>query len=101
MKLRFIGSSSNVGDIALRRFGQAFELAEDVAEDVLAARRCPVLPETVFQKIGFTEEELRIYSNPGTHADAPAAFLEKKKRALQALYDPRAEEGAQPPEEGD
>lgn len=83
MIYRFIGTNTVIEgeEVAVRLglFGQAVELPEDVA------RACPVLIAADFDGIGFTDDELARYAQPGSHADAPPEFLEKKQRALALL----------------
>lgn len=92
MKFRFVGTTCAIGDIAgLREFGEAVDLDATLAADIIGhPRGAALLPEATFAAIGFTADELSEFATPGSHADAPAAFLAKKSAALIALNDLRA-----------
>ena len=94
MKLRFIGTRLEVvGFNPLDQFGQAVTLPDPLGRELLEPvpgfgvdqRSAPLLTEAEFESIGFTPDELKAYADIGTHADAPAAFLAKKKAALALL----------------
>jgi len=89
---RFVGSRSEIGDKKLTKFGQAFELEDSQVPHVLgtsSAPGVPALPSPEFDEIGFTEQELSLYSDPYSHAQANEAFQEKKLKALRALHELR------------
>lgn len=94
MKLRFIGVKLEItGYPVLETFGQSITLPDALAREMLAPvpgsgleqRSAPLLTEVEFEGIGFTPDDLKAYADIGTHADAPAAFLTKKKAALALL----------------
>ena len=82
-RYRFLGQTSQIGPIKLNQFGQQVELPDQLAEDAMSGG-CALLPEAVFNQIGFTATELDRFATPGSHADAPAEFLDKKKQAISA-----------------
>jgi hypothetical protein len=92
MTLRFIGNKADVGGTKLTRFGQVFQLPDDVAAELVTnpAAKLPALPDTDFSMIGFTSRELELYQFPSAHADAPEAFLNKKRAALSRLTELRS-----------
>jgi hypothetical protein len=82
MTYRFIGSTASIEGVAsLEYFGQKVEI-----EDEQTALRAICLPEVAFAAIGFTEQELEDFKNPGSHPDAPAEFQQKKREAHIALH---------------
>lgn len=94
MKLRFVGTRLEiVGFNPLEQFGQAVTLPDALAKELLGPvsgfgldqRAAALLTEAEFDDIGFTPEELKNFADIGTHADAPAAFLVKKRAALARL----------------
>lgn len=90
MTYRFVGTTSSIEGIAnLREFGQRAEIPKGMERE---AAKANCIPEEVFAEIGFTDDELSRYRFPGTHADAPPEFQEKKKQALTALHDLRGGE---------
>lgn len=91
MKFRFVGTSCAIGEVAgLREFGEAVDLDATLAKDIIGhPRGAALLPETTFASLGFTPEDLREFATPGSHADAPPAFQQKKNAALIALNDLR------------
>src|SRR5690349_17634485 len=73
----FIGAFSQAPDsnIKLTRFGQRVELPADIAADTTHPRGLPCIPAEAFDKLGFTEAELKKYGVSDTHEKAPAEFL--------------------------
>lgn len=77
----------------LDTFGQTVTLPDALAREMLSPvpgsgleqRSAPLLTEAEFDGVGFTPDELKAYAEIGTHADAPGAFLAKKKAALAIL----------------
>ncbi len=74
---RFVGAYCEIGvdgsEAKLETFGQKVELSDELAKDVIgtdAAGGAAIVPEAMFDEIGFTEQELSLYSNPLTHAQA-------------------------------
>lgn len=82
---RFIGTETIIGDHRLTRLGEAIELTEEEAANVLGPTGAPLLTEEAFESIGFTEQELSIYAFPGQRVDAPEAFTDKMSVAFVAL----------------
>lgn len=70
----------------LNRFGQRIELSPEAAKETKHPRGLPAIPAEEFDALGFSPEELRKFGPAETHANAPAEFLEKKKRALELLH---------------
>lgn len=85
---RFVGANTEVGSVKLSKFGQPVELTDELARDVLAGGGS-ILPSDQFDEIGFTEQELSLYSDNFSHGQANAAFQDKKKRALLLSHDAR------------
>lgn len=84
MTYRFLGFDSDVGEHALRLFGQRVEMDDDLATEAVAGG-CALLPEADFAACGFTASELAAHQNIGTHAEASQEFRDKKHRALLML----------------
>jgi hypothetical protein len=84
---RFVGDSADVYNpsYAFRRFGQKADLDDAQAQQLVAKRRLPLIPEAEFDAIGFTDDELAKYPSAISHMNAPAEFQRKKKTALIAL----------------
>ena len=82
---RFVGTDSEItGYPRLQRFGQRIELPDDF--NVSSGHGIPLLPEKVFESVGFTVEELQRFADPGSHAEAPQEFLDKKLKAIGLLH---------------
>lgn len=95
MKLRFIGDRCEIGGHPLLdRFGQTIDLPVPLARDLILgggsaagwAGASALLPDDRFQAVGFTDVDLKDFSMPGSHADAPVEFKNKKTAALVALH---------------
>ena len=69
--------------IEFTTYGQLVELPGDIA-DLCILGHIPILPVEEFDQIGHTDEELSKFSQLHTHANAPAEFLEKRKKAWAA-----------------
>jgi hypothetical protein len=85
---RFVGSYCEIdgGRIKLERFGQQVELPDAVAEVVVKGGGA-IIPETEFESLGFTEQELSLYAYPGQQDGAPEAFAVKRHAAHVAFHD--------------
>jgi len=96
---RFLGTLTNIGEQKLTKFGQPVELTDEMARDVIGTLDSgggAILPEHDFRQIGFTEQELSLYSDPHSHHQANAAFHEKKARALKAVHELRVKNSPAP-----
>ena|SRR5579875_3264565 len=86
MLYRFIGDVARLRidgqHIDLTYFGQEVDMTEDQARGGLGS---PVvaIPDSEFQALGFTPDELEKYSTSVDQRSAPATFLAKKQRALE------------------
>jgi hypothetical protein len=87
---RYAGSLTDVGDVKLNKFGQLVEFPEELAQTVILGGG-QILPTDDAVWKDFTEQELSIYANPLTHAQANASFLAKKKKTQIACSDRRAQ----------
>ena len=76
MTYRFVGTLCDIGGIRLSRFGQKVEL--DPKE---LARKTLVIPEKIWQEIGFSDQEVRRYHTPAAQMTAPADFIAKRAAA--------------------
>lgn len=80
MEYFFYGFTSVVNGVGLTYFGQIVEMPRKVAERfILAFPRALLIPKTLADRIGFTEEELAKYRNQESHATAPPEFRAKKE----------------------
>lgn len=96
---RFVGSHSEMGDKKLTKFGQTIELSESEGPLAIGTHNAPgppLLPAEEFDAIGFTEQELSLYSDPYTHSVANEAFQAKKRKALERLHEMRERAEPQP-----
>ncbi len=94
MTFRFIGTEADIGGIALKRFGQTFELPEGELSAVFGDRGALALPEAEFDSIGFTDDELKRFAHPAAqNSGMPGAteFREKKADAVARLMALRAD----------
>lgn len=82
---RYLGNAVSYigGDIVLQRFGQPIELDEQLAFDAMAGG-CALIPDEQFQEIGFSNQELELYAEPGSDWAAPESFKQKRKEAVIA-----------------
>jgi len=88
MKVHLLGNECEISGYShLRNFGEAVELPEALAAELVARR--PLLPAADFEEIGFTADELKRYAAPGPRANAPAEFKAKVQAALQRLHEIR------------
>jgi len=87
MTFRYLGDTSEVFNpsYSFRRFGQIADMDEDFAQQK-CVEGLPIIPEETFDSIGFEDAELEKYPSAISHMEAPQAFKEKKKRALDALH---------------
>lgn len=87
----FVGSlpSHMMGVVSFRQFGQAVELEDQQARDLVLGGSA-IAPADDFAAIGFTEKELAKFGAFGAHANAPQEFVQKQKLALQASEQFRA-----------
>jgi hypothetical protein len=86
----YAGTFTEIGGVAeglaaLHKFGQSIELSDELAVDVILGGGT-IVPKASWDSIGFTEQEISLYSNVYTHATAPAAFLTKKRKAVLACH---------------
>lgn len=87
---RFLGTASDIGGYpALRSFGQKIELPDDIAADAVRGN-LPIIPESQFAALGFTDEELQKYQTPVSRRTATQSFNRKVQKALEHLDDNRA-----------
>jgi hypothetical protein len=113
---RFLGIEADIVGHGrkLQRFGQAIELPEALAKELILgggraqgwAGATAMLPEAEFDAIGFTEAQLKYFGLPASwNSDVKinkdtilsvAEFLEKKKDALMALHGYREKIEPQP-----
>lgn len=94
MVYRFVGTESHVGPTTMRRFGQRFNMSEEVAKTVIKGG-CALIPEDQFNALGFTEEDMKVWSDPMVQdgdipnkrdeAQRKMEFLRKRKEA-RAIY---------------
>lgn len=69
-KFNYIGSSSEIdGVLVLDKYGQAFELEEKLAEDVIAC--IPFLPAADFSELGHFADELKAHQYGAASVMAP------------------------------
>jgi hypothetical protein len=86
---RYCGSQSFIGDLKLDKFGQSVEFDDAAAKNAILGGAA-IVPATDPLWKEFTDEELRKFSNPLSHRQAPAVFLQKKKMALGAYHEIRS-----------
>ena len=82
MQCRYIGSDSEIGELVLTKYGEAFELPDDLAHDVIAC--VPFLPSSHFDAIGYTTTELQA-NQFSAGASTDVAFKAKWVTAHQSL----------------
>lgn len=80
MTLVYFGSFSHIlGYPELTRLGQKIELPDELAVELVSSSKpLTVVPESVFDSIGFTEEELKSYPTPASAYKAPEPFRVKR-----------------------
>ena len=88
----FLGAFSEVlgAGIKLTRFGQRVELPPDIAAETKRGGGLIAIPADRFDALGFTPDELQKFGPAATHANAPAEFLAKKRKALEILHEIRS-----------
>jgi hypothetical protein len=94
---RFLGLSTEIGEIKLTKFGQAIELPDELARQVIGSHEsggAAILPNTEFEELGFTEQELSLYASPISHGQANESFHGKKKKGLLAVHEFRSRASA-------
>jgi len=74
---------TDAGELQLRKFGQKVELEDGLARLIILGGGS-ILPLSDFDKIAFTEQELKTAPGDGTRA-----FQEKRKRAWLACHELR------------
>ncbi|MCC6591606.1 MAG: hypothetical protein IT168_33275 [Bryobacterales bacterium] len=79
-KFRFVGTTAEIGDRRLTRLGEEVVLSAEDARQALDGG-VALLPEAMFNSVGFTEQELSIYAWPGQRIDTPEAFEAKLRKA--------------------
>jgi hypothetical protein len=97
---RFVGRDSMVGRIHMVRFGQRYQMPEDVAKAAIKGG-CALIPEEDFNALGFTDEDMKIWSDPMVQdSDVPpnkeeaarkSAYLVKRADAQAFFCDMRHE----------
>ena len=85
MDFRFVGSESEVGRVAMDRFGQRISFDEATAAMAILGG-CGLCPAKDFDAIGFTVDELAAYQTPGAQALAPESFHAKKRQAQGRVH---------------
>jgi len=88
VKARFIGTQSNIGQLALRYFGQQCELRPDQFRDAVLGN-CALISEDDFEACGFTPEEMKSYARPVNRRGAGGDFNRKLAAARKALFESR------------
>lgn len=98
MVYRFVGAESTVGNLTMRRFGQRFNMQEKVAETCIKGG-CALIPEEEFNAIGFTEEDMKVWSDPMVRdgdvpskkeeAERKSAFITKRAMARERFVEIR------------
>jgi hypothetical protein len=94
LPFRFIGSEVSIGDVKLERFGTRVNLEEKFAA-VAIKGGAALISEQEFTKLGFTQEDLKVWADPfmpeldlppdPEEAERKLAFLDRKRKA-QAIY---------------
>lgn len=82
-KYRFVGTDTTVAGRRLTKFGEEITLTPEQRKD--AGPRAPLVHDSLFSVVGFTEQELSLYANPGQRIDAPAVFMGKVKSAWMLI----------------
>ena len=77
----FVGARTELPNLKLERFGQAVELPEAAAENIIAGGGA-LLPKDDFDALGFTEQEVSLYAYPAPRAQAPQVFHVKYSEAI-------------------
>lgn len=72
----------------LNNFGETLELSQ-AEGDAFILNDVPFLPLDVFNKAGFTADELKQYPNVGMHDLGGPAIVAKRKKAWDLLHDYR------------
>lgn len=78
-KYRFVGTVTQIGERKLLKFGEEIILTPEQRKD--AGPNAPLVHDALFSKVGFLDQELSIYANPGQRVDAPDAFMSKVRAA--------------------
>lgn len=90
---RYLGTQSTLvlpdRTHALTVFGQTVEFLPAVAE-ALVKDRAPLLPESIWQSLGITEDEIGEHPSVLAHDIAPDSFIAKRNAAWKALGEYRA-----------
>ena len=87
---RFVGMECQIGEnIKLERFGQQVRLSDEVAK-IAVLGGAGILPEAIFDGLGFTEQEVSLYAWPGQRMGAPEVVVQKIRAAHAALHEYRA-----------
>jgi hypothetical protein len=86
MLYRFVGTRAEVGSVELELFGAKIDLSQ---EDADANRKggLAIIPDDIFEEIGFTPEELRLYGMTGQQIGAPPDFLKRVELARSLFVD--------------
>ena len=70
--------------------GSVIEMPEEMAKKAIRAG-ASIIPQEMFDEVGFTPDELRAYPTTKAHANAPVEFLEKHKAVHIAWHEYRAQ----------
>ena len=88
MKVHLVGNECEISGYShLRNFGDAVELPDELAAELVAKR--PLLPAADFAEIGFTVDELRRHATPAQRMNTTGEFAAKVKAALRRLHEIR------------
>ncbi len=82
-KYRFVGTELAVGDRVLKKLGEVILLTPEQRKEIGINR--PLVHDSLFSKIGFTDQELSLYGYSGQRHNAPEPFLTKLKAAWQLI----------------
>ena len=78
-KYRFVGTDTTIGDRRLLKFGEEITLTPE--QRAAAGPRAPLVHDTLFSGVGFTEQELSLYTYPAGRVSILDAGLQKIKAA--------------------
>ena len=76
-KYRFVGTETMLGERRLSRLGDVVELSDEEHACVCGDTGLPVVPESDFEAVGFTPEELKKHGTLGGRINAPSGFWAK------------------------
>jgi hypothetical protein len=84
MTYRFVGVYALIGKTLFNRFGQQVTMTEDEFKYALTGR-IALITEEQWDDIGFTEQEISLYSQPSSLHKAPDAFIQKRNLAHEVF----------------